>query len=92
VPRSAKKGPFVDYSLEKKLSKSIKENDKRPIKTYSRRSMVLPKMIGKIIAVHNGKQFVPILITEQMIGHKLGEFAPTRLFRTHVAGDKKSKK
>jgi small subunit ribosomal protein S19 len=91
VPRSLHKGPFVDLHLVKKVEKAVEANDKRPIKTWSRRSMVLPDMIGLTIAVHNGRQHVPVLINEEMVGHKLGEFALTRTFRGHVA-DKKSRR
>lgn len=90
MPRSIKKGPFVDLHLSKKVQTAHQENSKRPIKTWSRRSMVVPDMIGLTIAVHNGRQHVPVLVTENMIGHKLGEFAPTRTFKGHVA-DKKVK-
>ena len=88
--RSLKKGPFVDHHLMKKVSEAIETNNKRPIKTWSRRSMILPEMVGLTIAVHNGRQHVPILVSDQMIGHKLGEFAPTRTFRGH-SGDRKTK-
>ena len=91
MPRSLHKGPFVDLHLVKKVEKAVEANDKRPIKTWSRRSMVLPDMIGLTIAVHNGRQHVPVLINEEMVGHKLGEFALTRTFRGHVA-DKKSRR
>ena len=91
MPRSLYKGPFVDLHLGKKVEKAVESNDKRPIKTWSRRSMVLPEMVGLTIAVHNGKQHVPVLINEEMVGHKLGEFALTRTFRGHVA-DKKSRR
>jgi len=90
VPRSVKKGPFVDSHLANKVRKAVEKNDKRPIRTWSRRSMVLPDMVGLTIAVHNGRQHVPILISENMVGHKLGEFAVTRTFRGH-AGDRKAK-
>ena len=90
MPRSLHKGPFVDLHLVKKVEKAVESNDKRPIKTWSRRSMVLPEMVGLTIAVHNGKQHVPVLINEEMVGHKLGEFALTRTFRGHVA-DRKAK-
>jgi len=90
MARSIKKGPFVDHHLAKKVSDSVETNNKRPIKTWSRRSMILPEMVGLTIAVHNGKQHVPILINDQMIGHKLGEFAQTRTFRGH-SGDRKTK-
>jgi small subunit ribosomal protein S19 len=90
VPRSVKKGPFVDNHLMKKVQETVASNNKRPIKTWSRRSMVLPEMVGITIAVHNGKLHVPIFITENMVGHKLGEFAATRTFRGH-SGDRKAK-
>ena len=90
MPRSIKKGPFVDHHLMKKVEHSLETNNKRPIRTWSRRSMILPEMVGLTIAVHNGRQHVPILITEQMIGHKLGEFAATRTFRGH-SGDRKAR-
>jgi small subunit ribosomal protein S19 len=90
MARSIKKGPFIDHHLAKKVSDSIETNNKRPIKTWSRRSMIMPEMVGLTIAVHNGRQHVPILINDQMIGHKLGEFAQTRTFRGH-SGDRKSK-
>ncbi|MCP5145998.1 MAG: 30S ribosomal protein S19 [Gammaproteobacteria bacterium] len=90
MPRSIRKGPFVDHHLLAKVEQARSANDKRPIKTWSRRSLVLPDMIGLTIAVHNGRQHVPVYVTENMVGHKLGEFAHTRLFRGHAA-DKKSK-
>jgi small subunit ribosomal protein S19 len=90
VPRSLKKGPFIDLHLVAKVEKAKEANDKRPIKTWSRRSMVSPDMVGLTIAVHNGKQHVPVLVNEEMVGHKLGEFAATRTYRGHVA-DKKAK-
>jgi len=90
MPRSIKKGPFVDHHLMKKVDDAVATNNKRPIKTWSRRSMILPDMVGLTIAVHNGRQHVPILISDQMIGHKLGEFAATRTFRGH-AGDRRTK-
>ena len=90
MPRSIKKGPFVDLHLEKKVKEAAETNNKRPIKTWSRRSMIIPDMLGLTLAVHNGKQHVPVLVTENMVGHKLGEFAPTRTFKGHVA-DKKSR-
>jgi small subunit ribosomal protein S19 len=90
VPRSIKKGPFVDKHLVGKVEKAVQANDKRPIKTWSRRSMVIPEMVGLTIAVHNGRIHVPIYITENMVGYKLGEFAATRTFRGH-SGDKKVK-
>jgi len=90
VPRSVKKGPFIDDHLLKKVQQALSSNSKRPIKTWSRRSMVIPDMIGLTLAVHNGRQHVPVLITENMVGHKLGEFAATRTFKGHIA-DKKSR-
>ncbi len=84
MSRSLKKGPFVDLHLAKKVQSARDKNDRRPIKTWSRRSMILPDMVGLTIAVHNGRQHVPVLVTENMVGHKLGEFAPTRLFRGHA--------
>ena len=90
MPRSVKKGPFIDLHLLKKVQQAAEANSRRPIKTWSRRSMVVPEMIGLTIAVHNGRQHVPVLINENMIGHKLGEFAATRTFKGHVA-DKKSR-
>ena len=91
MPRSLHKGPFVDLHLVKKVDAARASNDKRPIKTWSRRSMILPDMVGLTIAVHNGKQHIPVLINEDMVGHKLGEFAVTRNFRGHVA-DKKARR
>ena len=88
MPRSVKKGPFIDAHLADKVARAHTEGSKKPIKTWSRRSVILPDFIGLTIAVHNGKQHVPIQITENMIGHKLGEFAATRLFKGHSA-DKK---
>lgn len=90
MPRSIKKGPFVDTHLMNKVEKASAANDRRPIKTWSRRSMVIPEMVGLTIAVHNGRQHVPVLISENMVGHKLGEFAATRTFRGH-AGARKTK-
>ena len=89
MPRSIKKGPFVDHHLAAKVAKAHAEGSKKPIKTWSRRSMVMPDMIGLTIAVHNGKQHVPVLVTENMVGHKFGEFAATRTFKGHTA-DKKA--
>ncbi|MBQ77503.1 MAG: 30S ribosomal protein S19 [Cellvibrionales bacterium] len=91
MPRSLKKGPFIDLHLMKKIELAVEKNEKRPIKTWSRRSMVSPDMVGLTIAVHNGRQHVPVFITEDMVGHKLGEFSPTRTYRGHVA-DKKAKR
>ncbi len=90
MPRSLKKGPFVDDHLLKKVMKARETNDRSVIKTWSRRSTIIPEMVGLTFAVHNGKKFIPVFITENMVGHKLGEFAPTRTFHGH-AGDKKSK-
>jgi len=90
MPRSVRKGPFIDSHLAKKVEEAAAKNDRRPIKTWSRRSMVLPSMVGLTIAVHNGRQHVPVLISENMVGHKLGEFAQTRTFRGHT-GDRKTK-
>jgi small subunit ribosomal protein S19 len=88
VPRSLKKGPFIDHHLLQKVEAAAANNDKRPIKTWSRRSMVMPQMVGLTIAVHNGRQHVPVLVNENMVGHKLGEFAATRTFKGHVANKK----
>ena len=90
MPLSLKKGPFIDLHLMKKVQVAAEANDKRPIKTWSRRSMVSPDMIGLTIAVHNGRQHIPVSINEDMVGHKLGEFAATRTYKGHVA-DKKSR-
>jgi small subunit ribosomal protein S19 len=92
VPRSLKKGPFVDLHLLKKVEVAVEKNDRRPIKTWSRRSMITPDMVGLTIATHNGRQHVPVLVTEDMVGHKLGEFAPTRTFKGHAADKKVSKR
>ena len=89
MSRSLKKGPFVDGHLQAKIDKAQANKDKKPIKTWSRRSMILPDMVGLTIAIHNGKQHVPVLVSENMVGHKLGEFAVTRTFKGH-SGDKKS--
>lgn len=91
MPRSLKKGPFIDLHLHKKVEAAAAANDRRPIKTWSRRSMVVPEMVGLTIAVHNGRQHVPVLVNEEMVGHKLGEFAVTRTYRGHAA-DKKAKR
>jgi small subunit ribosomal protein S19 len=92
MTRSLKKGPFVHESLLKKVEKLNESGDKKVLKTWSRASMIIPDMIGHTIAVHNGKAHVPIYITEQMIGHRLGEFAPTRFFRGHAGHDKTAKR
>ena len=83
MPRSIKKGPFIDEHLRVKVKKAVESSDRRPIKTWSRRSMIMPEMIGLTIAIHNGRQHVPVLVNENMVGHKLGEFSPTRTFRGH---------
>ena len=90
MPRSIKKGPFVDGHLASKIIKVLASGDKKTIKTWSRRSVIIPEAIGLTIAVHNGRKFVPVFVTENMVGHKLGEFAPTRTFHGH-AGDRKTK-
>ncbi len=90
MPRSIKKGPFIDLHLLKKVEQAVEANSRKPIKTWSRRSMVSPDMVGLTIAVHNGRQHVPVLINENMVGHKLGEFSLTRTYKGHVA-DKKSR-
>lgn len=91
MPRSLKKGPFICAKLMKKVLTAIAEKGKKPIKTWSRASMVSPEMVGLTIAVHNGRQHIPVFITEHMVGHKLGEFAPTRTFKGH-SGDRKTDK
>ena len=91
MARSSKKGPFVDQHLVKKVESATANRDKRPIKTWSRRSTVLPEFVGLTIAIHNGKQHLPVYITDNMVGHKLGEFALTRTFKGHAA-DKKAKR
>ena len=91
MPRSLKKGPFIDLHLMKKVEDAVEKGEKRPIKTWSRRSMISPDMVGLTIAVHNGRQHVPVYVTEDMVGHKLGEFSPTRTYRGHAA-DKKAKR
>ena len=88
MPRSLKKGPFVDLHLLKKVETAVAKNDRKPIKTWSRRSMIIPDMIGHTFAVHNGRKFIPVFVSENMVGHKLGEFSPTRTFKAH-SGDKK---
>ena len=90
MPRSIKKGPFVDLHLANKVAEAASANSRRPIKTWSRRSMILPDMVGLTIAVHNGRDHIPVLISENMVGHKLGEFAVTRTFKGH-SGDRKTK-
>jgi small subunit ribosomal protein S19 len=91
VPRSLKKGPFIDLHLLKKVEDAVASNSRKPIKTWSRRSMISPEMVGLTIAIHNGRQHVPVSVNEDMVGHKLGEFAPTRTYRGHIA-DKKAKR
>lgn len=91
MSRSLKKGPFIDLHLIKKIEVAIEKNDRRPIKTWSRRSMILPDFVGLTISVHNGRNHVPVIVSEHMVGHKLGEFAPTRTYRGHGV-DKKSKR
>lgn len=91
MPRSLHKGPFVDLHLMKKVEAAVANNEKRPLRTWSRRSMVVPDMVGLTIAVHNGRQHVPVFISEDMVGHKLGEFAPTRTYRGHAA-DRKARR
>lgn len=91
MPRSIKKGPFVDAHLLEKVTDMSQSGTKRVIKTWSRRSTILPDFVGHTFAVHNGKNFIPVFVSENMVGHKLGEFAPTRMFRGHIA-DKKAKK
>ena len=90
MARSVTKGPFIDSHLAKKVAAAVESKSRRPIKTWSRRSMVTPDMIGLTIAVHNGRQHIPVLISENMVGHKLGEFAATRTFKGH-SGDRKAK-
>ena len=89
MPRSVKKGPYVDAHLINKIKKAQESNDKRPIKTWSRRSTILPDFIGLTVSIHNGRQHIPIFVTEHMVGHKFGEFSLTRTFKGH-AGDKKA--
>lgn len=91
MPRSLRKGPFVDLHLAKKVANAQQTGDKRAIRTWSRRSMISPEMVGLTIAVHNGRQHIPVFITDDMVGHKLGEFAPTRTFRGH-AGDRRARR
>ena len=88
MPRSVKKGPFIDEKLLKKISQMEKSGKKKVIKTWSRRSVIAPEFVGYTLAIHNGKQFIPVFISENMVGHKLGEFSPTRVFRMH-SGDRK---
>jgi len=90
MPRSLKKGPFIDDHLMKKVEVAVANSDRRVVKTWSRRSTIVPEMVGLTFAVHNGKKFIPVFVTENMVGHKLGEFSPTRTYHGHAA-DKKSK-
>jgi small subunit ribosomal protein S19 len=90
MARSTKKGPYIEEKLLKKMNRALEERDKRVIKTWSRRSTIIPEMIGLTFAVHNGRKFIPVFVTENMVGHKLGEFSPTRTFFAH-SGDRKSK-
>ena len=92
MARSIKKGPFIDDHLLKKVDAARATSDKRPIKTWSRRSTITPEFVGLTIAVHNGKQHIPVYVTENMVGHKLGEFAPTRTFRGHVKDERRSRR
>jgi len=91
VARSIKKGPFVDYHVEEKVKKAIANKSRQIIKTWSRRSTITPDMVGLTFAVHNGKKFIPVFVIENMVGHKFGEFAPTRIFHAHGGSEKKSK-
>lgn len=90
MARSIRKGPFCDYHLLQKVDASVNSKDKKVIKTWSRRSTILPSFVGYTFAVHNGKKFVPVYVTENMVGHKLGEFSPTRMFAGHTPADKKA--
>jgi small subunit ribosomal protein S19 len=92
MPRSLKKGPFVDGHLMKKVESMNKKNEKNVVRTWSRRSTIVPDMIGHTIAVHDGRKHVPVFVTDSMVGHKLGEFAPTRTYRGHVKDDRKSRR
>ena len=92
MPRSVTKGPFVEERLLARVAQAQKSGDKRVIKTWSRASVITPEMVGMTIAIHNGKQFLPVFVNENMVGHKLGEFAPTRTFKGHVKDDKKARR
>lgn len=92
MARSLKKGPYVDYKLDRKVKKNIESGKKAAIKTWSRRSMITPDFVGQTFAVHNGNKFIPVYVTENMVGHKLGEFAPTRTWRGHAGQKDKGKK
>ena len=89
MPRSLKKGPFVDEKVMKKANKALQSGEKKIIKTWSRRSTIIPEFVGLTFAVHNGRKFIPVYVTENMVGHKLGEFSPTRTFRGHAGSDKR---
>ena len=90
MPRSLKKGPFIDLHLLKKVEAAVEKNERKPIKTWSRNSTIIPDFVGHSFMIHNGKSFIPITISEEMVGHKLGEFAPTRSFKGHTPADKKA--
>ena len=92
MPRSVKKGPFVDDHLMKKVINAKESNDRKVIKTWSRRSLIVPDFVGLPFAVHDGRKFIPVFVTENIVGHKLGEFAPTRTFKGHVKDDRKAKR
>ncbi|MBV2246814.1 MAG: 30S ribosomal protein S19 [Lentimicrobium sp.] len=92
MSRSLKKGPYIDYKLEKKVLDAVSSNKKVVIKTWSRATMISPDFVGQTIAVHNGNKFIPVYVTENMVGHKLGEFSPTRIFRGHAGSKDKGKK
>jgi small subunit ribosomal protein S19 len=92
MSRSLKKGPYIHYKLEKRVMENVEANKKSVIKTWSRASMIAPEFVGQTIAVHNGNKFIPVYVTENMVGHKLGEFAPTRIFRGHAGKKDKGKK
>ncbi len=92
MSRSLKKGPYINYKLEKKVAKNLESNKKTVVKTWARSSMISPDFVGQTIAIHNGNKFIPVYITENMVGHKLGEFAPTRIFRGHSGNKDKAKK
>jgi len=92
MSRSLKKGPYIHYKLEKKILDNVQSNKKTVVKTWSRASMISPDFVGQTIAVHNGNKFIPVYITENMVGHKLGEFAPTRIFRGHAGNKDKAKR
>jgi ribosomal protein S19, bacterial/organelle len=92
MSRSVKKGPFIEKSLYKKIVEMSKAGDRKMVKTFSRTSTIIPEMVGQTISVYNGKTWVPVYVTENLVGHKLGEFAPTRVFRGHAGSDKKAEK